>query len=179
MMHRCSARRLHCAAIRRMVERGVRAILNYANEMASETGRIVERALSLCGVKQLPGLLRTGTLVMLAISVAATSAQAGGDAEKGEKVFNRCMSCHTPDKGGRHLDGPNLFGVFSREAGSLDDYNYSEAMKNSGVVWNEETLDAYLQKPARFIKGNRMNFAGLRKESQRQDVIAYLKSLQD
>lgn len=127
----------------------------------------------------MPAYSRIGVLFVVAFSFAFTPVYADGDAEKGENVYKRCMSCHTPEKGGRHLVGPNLYGVFGREAGALDDYNYSKAMKSSDIVWNEETLDAYLEKPAGFIKGNKMTFPGLRKESQRDDVIAYLKTLRD
>ena len=71
--------------------------------------------------------------------------------------------------------GPHLVGIFGRKAGSVKGFRYSKAMKDSGVVWNQVTLSAYFANPRKFIKGNRMAFAGLRKKKDRDDLIAYLK----
>ena len=103
------------------------------------------------------------------------SAQAG-DIAKGEKTFKKCAACHLVDKE-KNKTGPHLVNLFGREAGSLESYKkYSKAIKTSGIVWNEETLDAYLENPKAYVKGTRMAFAGLRKEEDRANVIAYLKS---
>lgn len=99
---------------------------------------------------------------------------AEGDAAAGEKVFKKCQVCHVLEPGGRKI-GPSLYGIFGRTAGTLEGFRYSPAMSNSGIVWDEETLSAYLENPRQYIKGNRMAFAGLRKEEDRADVIAYLK----
>ena len=114
----------------------------------------------------------------LAIAFSATTAVADGDAAKGEKVFKKCKACHTIENGGKNKVGPNLYGVVDREAGQVDGFNYSKAMMESGVVWNEENLDKYLTKPKDFIPKSKMAFAGIKKESQRQDLIAYLKTYQ-
>src|SRR3982074_3405521 len=102
------------------------------------------------------------------------SAQAAGDEKRGEQVFNQCKPCHSleADKNGV---GPTLHGLFGRKAGTVAGYNYSAAMKNSGVVWNEDTLKQYLADPHKFIPGDKMVFAGIKNEEQLDDVIAYLK----
>lgn len=111
----------------------------------------------------------------LAAMVTAGPAAAEGDAEEGEKVFRRCMACHSLEPG-QHRVGPSLAGVFGREAGIVEGFGrYSDAMKNADVVWNEENLDAYLKDPKSFIPGNKMVFPGLRKAEDRADVIAYLE----
>jgi len=104
----------------------------------------------------------------------APAAWAEGDAKAGQRVFNQCRACHTLDPGKNRV-GPSLAGVFGRKAGTLEGFNFSKAMRESGVVWDEETLDQYLAKPRDFMPGNRMSFAGLRKPEQRADLIAYLK----
>lgn len=114
-------------------------------------------------------------VLALGLLIAASPAWAG-DAEKGKQVFVKCERCHSLDADGPQEDGPHLHGVFGRKAGTVETYSgYSEAMKASDVVWTEETLDAYIKKPKAFIKGTNMRFRTLRKEEDRQDLIAYLR----
>ena len=120
--------------------------------------------------------IKTIHLIVLGFCLSATPALASGDVAAGEKVFKKCKACHVVDAE-KHKTGPHLVNIMGRAAGSADGYKkYSDAMKSSGIVWNEETLDGYLEKPKAYVKGTRMAFAGLRKEEDRANVIAYLKS---
>ena len=116
---------------------------------------------------------RVQAAVVLAI-VAASPALAEGDAAAGEKVYKKCKTCHSLEAGKNKL-GPNLAGIFGRQAGSVEGYKYSAAMASSGIVWDEATLDAFVAKPKDVVPKTKMAFAGLKKEEQRQDLIAYLK----
>ena len=120
--------------------------------------------------------IKTLSLIALGFALSTTPALASGDVAAGEKVFKKCKACHVVDAE-KHKTGPHLVNLMGRTAGSADGFKkYSDAMKSSGIVWNEETLDAYLENPKAYVKGTRMAFAGLRKEEDRANVIAYLKS---
>ena len=108
------------------------------------------------------------------VSFATSPAFAEGDAAAGEKVYKKCKTCHSLEAGKNKL-GPHLAGVIGREAGSVEGFKYSKAMADSGLVWDEATLDAFLAKPKEVVPKSKMAFAGLKKEQQRQDLIAYLK----
>jgi cytochrome c len=118
-------------------------------------------------------LLAAPLLLSLQLTTAAT-ALADGDPAKGKQIFNKCMVCHSIEQGINKI-GPSLHGVFGRKAGALAGYSYTEAMKNSGLTWDEATLDKYLTNPRKMVPGTRMVFVGLPKEQDRLDVIAYLK----
>ncbi len=108
----------------------------------------------------------------------APAAAAAGDPDKGKRVFNRCKSCHTVEEGGPNRVGPNLYGVVGAEFGSKD-FKYSAnllELKAEGRVWDNATLDAYLKKPKDVIPKGTMSFAGLAKDTDRANVIAYLAS---
>lgn len=104
----------------------------------------------------------------------AVCADAAGNAQRGKELFLQCSACHSLIAGKNGI-GPSLHGLFGRKAGSVPGYDYSAAMKKSNVVWNEETLDAYLTNPHKYIPGDKMPFMGLANPQQRQDVIAYLE----
>ena len=112
---------------------------------------------------------------VVAGSVLLAAPVVAGDAAKGEKVFRRCKACHYMDKE-KNKTGPHLVDVIGRAAGAVEGYNYSRAMSGSGLVWNEATIARFLTKPKKYLKGTKMAFAGLRKESDIADVIAYLKA---
>lgn len=116
------------------------------------------------------------TIVMTAGLQSGGLAAEEGDPAKGERIFNRCKACHeiTEEK---NKVGPHLVGLIGRTAGSVEDYKYSDANKESGVVWNEETLFEYLENPKKFIPRTKMAFPGLKDEQDRLDVIAYIKSV--
>jgi len=107
----------------------------------------------------------------MGMSVGATLA---ADVDAGKKVFRKCKACHTLKDGGKSAIGPNLYGVVGRNAATVDGFKYSKAMKESGLVWDEETLTGYLTKPKEFLPGNKMPFPGLKKPEQIENVIAYI-----
>jgi len=121
------------------------------------------------------GVFAAVLALAMAASALSGTAQAA-DVKKGKKVFNKCKACHTTKEGGANKIGPNLFGIVGRKAASVDGFKYSSAMKESGLTWDEATLDKYLKKPNKFVKKTKMAFAGLRKKKQRDNVIAYLKA---
>lgn len=113
-----------------------------------------------------------------ALLAGQAAAQGAGDAEAGRRVFNQCRACHTTEQGGRSSVGPNLHGVFGRTAGAVQGFRYSEPMREKGgggLVWNDETLRAYIVNPRQVVPGGSMVFAGLRNEQQVTDLIAFLR----
>ena len=109
--------------------------------------------------------------VALMAGVSSASAQ---DAAAGEKVFNACKACHTLEAGKNRV-GPSLHGLIGRPAGSVEGFAYSPAMKNAGVTWTDENLAKYLADPKGFVAGNKMAFAGVKKEDDLKNLIAFLK----
>ena len=111
------------------------------------------------------------------IDIAALMAM--GDLAVGEKVFKKCAACHSIVKGGKNNIGPALYNVVGRQIGVINDYKYSKALSSYGKEWTFEELNGYLIKPAKWIKGTKMAFAGLRKEKDRASVILYMNSKGD
>jgi len=111
------------------------------------------------------------------IDIAALMAM--GDLAVGEKVFKKCAACHSIVKGGKNNIGPALYNVVGRKIGVVNDYKYSKALSSYGKEWTFEELNGYLIKPAKWIKGTKMAFAGLRKEKDRASVILYLNQNSD
>tara|TARA_X000001036_G_C20597418_1_gene773510 strand:+ start:25 stop:567 length:543 start_codon:yes stop_codon:yes gene_type:complete len=111
------------------------------------------------------------------INISALMAM--GDLATGEKVFKKCAACHSIVKGGKNNIGPALYNVINRNVGDVSDYKYSKALSEYGKKWTFEELNGYLIKPAKWIKGTKMAFAGLRKEKDRASVILYLNKNSD
>ena len=108
--------------------------------------------------------------VLLSINVAHADNKVSG-----EKVFKRCVSCHSFTK---NKMGPSLGNIFGQKAGSVEGFKYSKAIKNSDIVWDSWDLDSFLKKPRKYIKGTKMMFSGIKKKSYRNALIKYLKENQ-
>ncbi|MCS3727341.1 copper-containing nitrite reductase [Bradyrhizobium betae] len=106
-------------------------------------------------------------------SAATAPAQGGGDAGAGRLVFRKCQACHSLEAG-KNMLGPSLAGVVGRKSGSEPGYNYSPAMKQASLIWDAQTLNRYLDDPAKVVPGNKMPFPGLKTDHDRADVIAFL-----
>ena len=111
--------------------------------------------------------------------VDIASLMAMGDPVLGEKIFKKCAACHSIVKGGKNNIGPALYNVVGRKVAIVSDYKYSKALSGYGKEWTFEELNGYLLKPAKWIKGTKMAFAGLRKEKDRASVILYLNQNSD
>lgn len=124
--------------------------------------------------------MKLSALVIAGLFSAAafgiSPAHAEGDAKAGKKVFNKCAFCHDI-RPGKVKNGPSLHGVVGSKAGTAAGYRFSPAMQKSGLTWTEANLDKYLENPRKVVRGTRMAFAGLRSKKERDDVIAYLKTL--
>ena len=112
---------------------------------------------------------------MLALSLIALSLPAfAGDPTAGAQVFKKCLACHAVGEDAKNKVGPVLNGLFGRPAGSVPGYDYSDANKNSGIVWTPEVFAEYIKNPRAYIKGTKMAFAGLKKDKEIEDITAYL-----
>ena len=115
------------------------------------------------------------TAVAAALIVASTVAGVAQDAQKGKTVFNQCMACHAIGSGAPNKIGPELNGLDGRKAGTVANFSYSDANKNSGIVWSEVTFKDYIKDPRAKVPGTKMIFPGLQKEDDIDNLIAFLK----
>ena len=117
-----------------------------------------------------------GAAIVAAAGLVSAPAFAEGDAAKGQRVFNtQCRTCHKVEKDASSPVGPTLNGLFGRKAGTLAGFEYSDAMKNSGITWDDATLAEYLKDPKAKVPGTKMAFVGLKNPAQVEDLVAYLK----
>ncbi len=116
------------------------------------------------------------TALAVGVMISGGGAWAAGDAAKGKKVFKKCAICHAVKKGKNKI-GPSLFGIAGRKAAIAKGFRFSKALKKSGLTWDDASLDKFLKKPRKAVKGTRMVFPGLRSKKDRENVIAYLKTL--
>ena len=108
-----------------------------------------------------------------------SSLMAMGDVAAGKKIFKKCAACHSITKGGKNKIGPALYNIVGRKVGEVNDYKYSKALAAYDKEWNFEELNGFLIKPAKYIKGTKMAYAGLKKEKDRASIIKYLNQNSD
>lgn len=113
------------------------------------------------------------SVLALALILASLPAFAG-DPKAGAQVFKKCQACHAVGEGAKNKVGPELNGLFGRPAGSVPDFNYSDANKNSGIVWEPEVFAEYIKNPRALVPGTSMAFAGLKKDKEIEDITAFL-----
>ena len=118
--------------------------------------------------------IAAATLASLAALAGRAAAQEAGDPAAGQQKFAICRACHQIGPGARNAVGPELNGVVGRKAGSVEGYAYSDANKNSGLTWDKATLEEYLKNPQAKVPGTKMTFAGLPREQDIDNVIAFL-----
>jgi cytochrome c len=120
-------------------------------------------------------LLAVATLIAATALPAMLQTAAAQDVEKGQRSFNKCLPCHAIGPGAENKVGPELNGLDGRHAGATASFNYSDANKNSGLVWNEATFKDYIRSPQAKIPGTKMAFAGISNPQEIDDLWAYLK----
>ena len=124
--------------------------------------------------KESPAMKRLVLFPLAAFAFAGVAmAEPEGDASRGKTVFARCAACHDLNTGTTRL-GPSLKGVVGRTSGTMPNFNYSQAMKNKAIKWNDATLNAYLSAPSKYVPGNRMAFPPMANAQDRADLIAFL-----
>lgn len=120
--------------------------------------------------------MRRVAYILGMLALLQGGAHAADRVDAGRRVFARCLNCHEVGPNARNIFGPQLNGVLGRKAGSVPNYSYSAAMKNSGVVWNERTLAAFLRDTDKVVPGNKMRFFGFFSQGQLDDLMVYLRA---
>lgn len=115
------------------------------------------------------------TIGIMALAVAVSGEAKAQDIANGEDVFKRCRACHQVGEAAKNGQGPHLNGLLGRKAGGVDGFNFSDANKNSGLIWDEKNFATYIKDPKAAMPGNRMAFIGLKDEADVADLTAFLK----
>lgn len=118
-----------------------------------------------------------GFALVVSHAAIAIAGDVSCEIQQAEVLFSKCKICHQTTEGENHTIGPNLFGVYERQIGSVPGFKFSKAVRTAARSWNDENLDAFLRDPQVFLPRNKMAFSGLKRESERNAVICYLKTL--
>jgi cytochrome c len=121
-------------------------------------------------------MIRFVSLLALSMVLGHALPASAQDAALGEKTFLKCKACHQIGEGARNGVGPNLNGLIGRKSGSVEGYSYSEANKASGLTWDEDTFRDYIKNPKAKVPGTKMIFAGIQKDEEIDNLIAYFKT---
>ncbi|MFN3624442.1 MAG: c-type cytochrome [Hyphomicrobium sp.] len=115
-------------------------------------------------------------VVAAGLALAMPTVALAQDKEAGKKVFTKCAPCHAIGPGAKNKVGPELNGILGRAAASVEGFNYSPALKASGITWDDAALHEWVADPKKKVPGNKMLFAGVKDETERDDLIAYIES---
>lgn len=174
----------------RLSDTKVMATTNDMIFLSAEDAGINAGISKLMELAKLPGITRTSPVILrlifnaseqkaeVAPAAPATAIAFAGDVKAGKKVFKKCKACHEV-KEGRNKSGPSLYNILGASAGQVEGFRYSKAMAESGLIWDAETLDAFLADPKKIVKGTKMAFRGLKKPEDIENVIAYLAEQKD
>lgn len=127
-------------------------------------------------------MTRIATIIACAFAASVANAQANGDAERGEVVYRQCSGCHQVGQGAKDRIGPHLNHIFDRAAGAAEGYRYSNGLRRAadgGLMWDYETLDAFIENPRALVSQTRMSFRGIEDAGDRADLMAYLRVFSD
>ncbi|MGC1495344.1 MAG: c-type cytochrome [Sulfitobacter sp.] len=127
-------------------------------------------------------LTRLSLTLAACITAGGVSAEGLGDPENGAQIYKQCKSCHQVGEGAKNRVGPQLNGIFGRKAGALEDFKYSKSMARAaddGLIWTQETLDAFVENPKALVSKTKMSFRGIKDETDRADLLAYLRVYSD
>lgn len=114
-------------------------------------------------------------VAMFTVAMVSAGTVHAQDAKRGQKLFDECAACHSPDRAAKDTVGPALHGVMGRKAGEGAEFRYSPAMKRSGITWDADTLNSFIADPQKVVPGNRMPYSGLPEAKDRADLLAYLQ----